>query len=61
MERYKGTFHDDPTPVREHRKFDAGFSYSAFSDKNKQRTFKHYPFVVEWQLNNADPETKSNA
>lgn len=61
MESYKRTFHDDPAPVRDRFKFDAGYSYSAVSEKKQQRTFKHYPFVVEWQLNNADPESKSNA
>lgn len=61
MDGYKETIHDLPSLAREHRRFDAGYSSLAVRDKKQQSTFKYYPFVVEWQLNNTDPESKSDA
>lgn len=48
--------HDVPSAAKQQSTLNPRYYNPGSAGEKQQRKFKHYPFVVEWQLNNADPE-----
>ncbi len=48
--------HNVPSAAKQHGTLNPRYYNPGSVGEKQQIKLKHYPFVVEWQLNNADPD-----